>query len=101
MIEVSAVATASARPTWTERDIGRGRVAAGPRGPFRPYGLGADGLGGVRSGLLRGRGQPLELLRDRLGDRVHVLHRVVVGEQAEVDGAVVAHDRDRQGMVGR
>src|SRR3954449_12480165 len=43
--------------------------------------------------------QLLEVLLEQPGDRVDVGHRVVVGEQAEVDLAVVAHDRDRQRVV--
>ena len=43
--------------------------------------------------------QLVERGREPVGDRVDVLHRVVVGEQAEVDAAVVAHDRDRERVV--
>ena len=45
--------------------------------------------------------QLLDLGLDALGDQGHVLHRVVVAEQAEVDLAVVGHDRDRQRVVLR
>ena len=33
------------------------------------------------------------------GEHLDVLHRVVVAEQAEVDAAVVGHDRDGEGVV--
>jgi ribosomal protein S18 acetylase RimI-like enzyme len=42
-----------------------------------------------------------ERLLDQLADRVDVGHGVVVGQQPEVDLAVVAHDRDGQRVVLR
>src|SRR4051794_2895480 len=64
----------------------RGRRSL-PRTLFRPF---------LRAGDLE---QLLQGLLDQVPDRVDVGHGVVIGEQAEVDLAVVAHDRDRQGVV--
>ena len=63
------------------------------------------GVGRLRLGLLAGRLRSLGQLGDRaldpLGDQLEVVHRVVVRQQAEVDAAVVAHDRHEQGLVRR
>ena len=58
---------------------------------------GSAGLG--RLGRLGGREQLLERLLEVPRELVQVRHRVVVGEQAEVELAVVAHRRDGQRMV--
>ena len=52
-------------------------------------------------GLVRGAREIGESALDPLGDHLDVVHRVVVREEAEVDPAVVGHDRDEQGLVGR
>ena len=49
--------------------------------------------------LARGGQQLGERLLEVRGERVDVGHRVVVGEQPEVDLAVVAHDRHRERVV--
>src|SRR4051794_5516590 len=60
---------------------------------------------GDRLGLALGVGRRLDELGERLLDRrpdhVDVVHRVVVGEEAEVEAAVVAHGGDEEGLVRR
>src|SRR3546814_10995474 len=43
--------------------------------------------------------QRLDLLFDVAAEVVEVVHRVVIAHQADLDAAVVAHDRDRQGLL--
>ena len=68
---------------WWQRNLGRLRPCAGSS----PLALSAS----RRSSAIE-----LSIL---LGDHADVVHRVVVGEQPEVDAAVVAHDRDRERVV--
>ena len=87
----------------------RGRRRRGPTQAARE----AGSAGSSRAGRRRRRGRPRPGPRpcsppraarssdslSAVGDQVDVLHRVVVGQQAEVDAAVVAHDRDRERVV--
>ena len=48
----------------------------------------------------RGLEQLVQRFADPVHDQVEVRDSVVIGEQAEIDAAVVAHDRHRERLVG-